>query len=148
MTLNAQLSEFRQPAMAMARASTAGATSWSSQTEAAAEPLSVSSAYSSWTHDWNTAVVPSKDSNMAGPRIVHGEATQSEVPSNARCEQLKLESKAILPWPCCIRKQQHTSLLEQATHLIVCRRPCYAHVDRCSAWILLPDTESRLLCRS
>lgn len=82
-TLNTQLSEFRQPAMAMAGASTAGATSWSSET-AAAQPLTASSAYSSWVNDWNTAVVQSRDEKMAAPHAVHGGVTQSAVPSHAR----------------------------------------------------------------
>ncbi|KAL3141525.1 hypothetical protein ABBQ32_004774 [Trebouxia sp. C0010 RCD-2024] len=83
-TLNTQLSEFRQPAMAMAGASTAGATSWSSDTAAAAQPLTASSAYSSWANNWNTAVVQSGDGNLAGPHAVHEGVTQSAVPSHTR----------------------------------------------------------------
>lgn len=70
--------------MAMAGASTAGATSWSSDTAAAAQPLTASSAYSSWANNWNTAVVQSGDGNLAGPHAVHEGVTQSAVPSHTR----------------------------------------------------------------
>lgn len=84
LSLNSQLSEFRQPAMAMAGGSTAGATSWPSETAAAAEPLRSPSAYSSWANNWNTSMVHSRDPHMAGLQIAHEEGPQSAVPSHAR----------------------------------------------------------------
>ena len=87
LTLKAQLSEFRQPAMAMAGASTAGVTSWGSETEKAAEPVGFS-AYSNatWANDWNTAVVESRDSHMAGLQVAPevASALQSAEASQSR----------------------------------------------------------------
>lgn len=52
-TLKAQLSEFRQPALAVA-----GGTTWDSDTAEAAEPLRGPSSFSdaSWANKWNTGV--------------------------------------------------------------------------------------------
>jgi len=66
-TLKAQLSEFRQPALAVA-----GGTTWDSDTAEAAEPLRGSSSYSnaswanaSWANNWSTGVIQSADIGTA-----------------------------------------------------------------------------------
>jgi len=61
-TLKAQLSEFRQPALAVA-----GGTTWDSDTTEAAEPLSGSSSYSnaSWANNWSSGVIRSADGGTA-----------------------------------------------------------------------------------
>lgn len=61
-TLKAQLSEFRQPALAVA-----GGATWDSDTAEAAEPLRRSSSYSSasWANKWNSGVIRSTDGGTA-----------------------------------------------------------------------------------
>ena len=62
-TLKAQLSEFRQPALALA----GGPTTWDSDTAQAAEPLRGSSSFSnaSWANNWNSGVIRSADGGTA-----------------------------------------------------------------------------------
>ena len=62
-TLKAQLSEFRQPALALA----GGTATWDSDTAQAAEPLRGSSSFSnaSWANNWNSGVIRSADGGTA-----------------------------------------------------------------------------------
>ncbi|KAL0047196.1 hypothetical protein WJX82_009191 [Trebouxia sp. C0006] len=63
-TLKAQLSEFRQPALALA----GGPTTWDADTSQAAEPLRGSSssfANASWANNWSSGVIRSADGGAA-----------------------------------------------------------------------------------
>lgn len=75
LTLKAQLSEFHQPALAMAGAGTA-VTSWDTETAVAAEPIRTPACSSAtWVDDWNAVVVRTRDSNVTGLQPVSAVST-------------------------------------------------------------------------
>lgn len=87
-TLKAQLSEFRQPALALA----GGPTTWDSDTSQAAEPLRGSSssfANASWANNWSSGVIRSADGGAAVLEAQPQALTvlQSQLsPATVRCE--------------------------------------------------------------
>ena len=85
-TLKAQLSEFRQPALAVAGT----ATTWDFDTAEAAEPLRGSSSFSnaSWTNNWNSDVIRSAAGGTAvaeAPQALSVPQSQLS-PATVRCE--------------------------------------------------------------
>ena len=74
-SLQAQLSEFRQPVLAMAGVSTAPVTSSESDTVTLAQPSRMSAlSNASWTSDWNAAVLKNGNSSVAEMQLLTDEA--------------------------------------------------------------------------